>query len=176
MRSIGKDVVAIKLLRLRNAAHLGKQPLHVIVVTVRRNDLIGIAVRDQHLSTAAFQRMQVRRVGADELRKLLGQIALLGEELLFADLVAGEQVTTAGHVDPHQQVHLIGVEITRRERVRHDRHGGQLPGAPQQPVRGALARLGVTGQPCPGGFGAVIGPHHPRVPPRQQPRLRGRQA
>src|SRR5205823_1840311 len=85
MRSVGKDVVTIKLLGLRNAAHFGKQPLHVIVVTVRRNDLIGIAVRDQHLSTAAFQRMQVRRVGADELRKLLGQIALLGEELLFAD-------------------------------------------------------------------------------------------
>ena len=54
-------------------------------MTVRRDDLVQIAVTDDHLAAASFERMQVRRVGPDVLRELLRQIALLDKELFLGD-------------------------------------------------------------------------------------------
>src|SRR6266480_667748 len=85
MRCVRKDVVAIELLRSGNATHIGKQALHVVVMTVGRNHLIQIAISDKYLPAASLERMQVRRVRPDVLRELSGQIPLLDEKLLLVD-------------------------------------------------------------------------------------------
>src|SRR5207253_5855671 len=54
-------------------------------MAIRRDDLIQIAVADDHLAATTLQRMQVRRVGHDILRELFRQIALLDKKLFLAD-------------------------------------------------------------------------------------------
>src|SRR5258708_7780399 len=43
MRGVGKDVVAIEVLGFGNATHPGEQALHVIVMAIRRDDLVLVA-------------------------------------------------------------------------------------------------------------------------------------
>src|SRR6266496_2639379 len=85
MRGVGKDVEAIELLSLGNSTHGRKQSLHIIVMAIRWDDLIQIAVTDDHLATTSLERMQVRRVGPDILRELIRQIVLFDKKLFLAD-------------------------------------------------------------------------------------------
>src|SRR5882672_6875581 len=135
MGGVGKDVVAIEVLGFGNATHPGEQALHVIIMTIRRDDLVQVAVTHDHLATTTLELMQVRRIGPDILRELCGQTALLGKKLLLADRSPIEKWIPMNPV----AIDLLAEQRRRAGRSRGDPEDALGPPLPTDPHLAAVA-------------------------------------